>query len=70
MPFRSGYLGSAGEYLGEAWFRDPGARDFRLTFVSEALGRAATIEGFLRDYLGRDLTGRSGLDIGAIEFWS
>ncbi len=70
VPFRSGYLGSAGEYLGEAWFRDPGARDFRLTFMSAALGRAATIEGFLTDYLGRDLSGRAGLDIGAIEFWS
>jgi Ca2+-binding RTX toxin-like protein len=69
IPFRSGYLG-AGEYVGEASFKDAGGRDFHLTTVSQALGRASGLPGYLRDYVGHDLTGRSGLDIGAIEYWN
>jgi hypothetical protein len=69
IPFRSGYLDAGSEYVGEAWFRDAAGRDFHLTSGSEALSRASGLPGFLRDYVGHDLSGRTGLDIGAIEYW-
>jgi hypothetical protein len=68
IPFRSGYF-SADEHVGHAAFVDAAGRDFHLTGGSDALDRASALSGFLVDYVGHDLTGRTGLDIGAIEYW-
>jgi hypothetical protein len=69
VGFRSDYFSAGGEYRGEAAFRNAAARDFHLTALSDALSRALPIDGFLRDYVGRDLTSRGNLDLGAIEYW-
>lgn len=68
VSFGSGYF-SASEYQGHAGFLDAASRDFRLASTSDALSRAVPLSGFLTDYMDHDLTGRSGLDLGAIEFW-
>jgi len=68
VPFGPGYF-SADEYQGHAVFLNAASRDFRLGSTSDALSRAVPLAGFLIDYMDHDLTGRSGLDLGAIEFW-
>ncbi|HYC02952.1 MAG TPA: Ig-like domain-containing protein [Azospirillaceae bacterium] len=68
IQFRSGYFG-AGELRGEAMFQNPAAADFRLTAGSAALGRAAALPGTTVDFAGNNLVGRTGLDLGAVEYW-
>jgi len=67
IPFGGDYF--TGEYQGYASFADAAAHDFHLTSGSAALSRATSLTNFLTDYVEHSLVGRTGLDIGAIEYW-
>ncbi len=71
---RSGYTSAANKYTGSPAFADATNKNYNLTAGSAALNRAATITGSMNgfsyqiDFAGVDLSGVSGLDIGAVEY--